>query len=100
MKTYLLTMYYPSLATGQESVRQCQDAVKKLAGNDWKLIKAGGSVLSIAFATDADARKIQNHFVDPGREDFQLLIVEIASVPAGWIERTAYQWIESRLTRP
>jgi hypothetical protein len=99
MRTYLLTMYYPSLAKAQESVRQCQEAVKKLAGNDWKLIKAGGNVLSITFATDAEARRIQSHFIDPGREDFQLLIVEIASVPAGWIEKSAYQWINSRLAR-
>ncbi len=99
MNTYLLTMFYPSLAVAQQSVRQCQDAVKKMSGNDWKLIKAGANSLAIAFATDMEPRRIQGHFTDAGREDFQFLIVEISKIVAGWIEPTAYQWIQSRLAR-
>ena len=99
MKTYLLTMYYPSLKVAEESVRQCQAAVKKIAGNDWKLIKAGVHTLSIAFATDLEHWRIANSFTDAGREDFQMLIVEISAVVGGWIDVTTYQWIQGRLAR-
>lgn len=99
MKTYLLTMFYPSLAAAQESVRNCQDAVKQLSGNNWKLIKAGANSLAIAFTTDIEPRHIQSRFNDAGREDFHFLVVEISAVVAGWIERTAYEWIGSRLAR-
>jgi hypothetical protein len=99
MRTYLLIMFYPSLAVAQESVRHCQDAVKKIAGNDWKLLKAGINSIAIAFATDIEPDKIQGRFNDAGRDNFHFLIVEISQVTAGWIERTAYEWIRSRLVR-
>ena len=99
MKTYLLTLYYPSLKSAQESVRQCHDAVKRVAGNNWKLLRAGGNAVSIAFATDLESRRIQGFFTDAGRQDFQFLIVEISSVVAGYIDRTTYEWIEGRLAR-
>jgi hypothetical protein len=99
VKTYLLTMFYPSLAVGQESVRQCHDAVKKIAGGEWKLLRAGGNSLAIAFTTDIEPSRIQKHFTDAGRREFQFLIVEIATVVAGWTDPGVYEWIQGRLGR-
>ena len=92
-------MFYPSLEVAQEPVRQCQDAVKALAGNNWKIIKAGKCDLAIAFSTDQPAHGFQKKFTDAGRDDFHFLVVEISSVVCGWIEPSAYEWIQGRLAR-
>jgi len=97
MKTYLLNMYYPSLREAQQSVRQCQDAMRKVAGNNWRVLKAGGNLLSIAFASDMDHDRMQGFFTPAGREDFGLLIVELSGVVGGWIERSVYEWLRGRL---
>jgi hypothetical protein len=92
-------MYYPSLKEAQDSVRQCQEAVRKVAGSNWRVLKAGGNMLSIAFASDMEHRRIQDSFTPAGREEFGLLIVEISAAVGGWIERSVYEWIQGRLAR-
>ena len=77
MKTYLVSMYFKSLADAEEPVRQCQDAVKALAGSDWKLVRAGVHTLGIIFASDKPHHIIQQKFLDPGRIEFQILVVEL-----------------------
>jgi hypothetical protein len=99
MKTYLVSMYFKSLADAEESVRQCQDAVKSLAGNDWKLIRAGVHTLGIVFTSNKPQHIIQKKFIDPGRRDFQILVVELSAAVAGWIDPDVYKWIETRLAK-
>lgn len=99
MNTYLLTMFYPSLEAAQEPVRQCQEIVKSVAGNNWKIIKAAGFDLAIAFASDTPPHVFSRKFEEAGREDFHFLVVEISSVACGWIEPSAYQWIRGRLAQ-
>jgi hypothetical protein len=92
-------MYFKSLAEAEEPVRQCQAAVKSLSGNDWKLIRAGAHTLGIAFSCDKPKREIQKKFIDPGRQDFQLLVVELSAAVAGWIDPDVYAWIETHLAK-
>jgi hypothetical protein len=100
MKTYMANMYYPTLREAQSHVRHCQEAVKTVAGNNWRMIKAGGNMLSIVFASDMDHRRMQSTFNQgAGGEGFALLIVEVSAVVGGWIERSAYEWLDSRLRR-
>lgn len=99
MKTYLVSMYFKSLADAEESVRQCQDVVKALAGNDWKLIRAGVHTLGIVFASDKSHLVIRQKFIEPGRTDFQILVVELSAAVAGWIDPDVYKWIETRLAK-
>lgn len=95
----MLNMYYTSLVDSQESVRACTEIVKELAGTNWRIVKGGGSLLTILFATDIDARNFQRKFTDPGRADFGILVVEVSSVTAGWIDPSVYQWLQGRLQR-
>lgn len=99
MKTYLVSMYFKSLADAEEPVRQCQDAVKSLAGNDWKLIRAGVHTLGIVFTSAQPHHAIQQKFIAPGRTDFQILVVELSAAVAGWIDPDVYKWIETRLAK-
>lgn len=99
MKTYLLNMYYPSIFDAQESVKSCSEIVKEIAGSNWRIIKGGGSIMTILFATDADPKTFKRKFIDPGRADFGILVVEVSSVAAGWIEPSVFQWLEDRLRR-
>lgn len=99
MKTYLLNMYYPNLADFTESVKACTEIVKELSGTNWRIVKGGGSIMTILFATDADPRNFKRKFIDPGRSEFHILVVEVSSVAAGWIDPSVYQWLEGRLRR-
>lgn len=99
MKTYLLNMYYPNLADFTESVKACTEIVKELSGTNWRIIKGGDSVMTILFATDADPKTFKRKFIDPGRADFGILVVEVSGVLGGWIEKSVFQWLEDRLRR-
>jgi hypothetical protein len=70
-----------------------------MAGNNRRVLKAGGNIVSIAFASDMERRRITDSVAPAGREDFGMLIVEVFEVVGGWIARSVYEWIPGRLAR-
>lgn len=100
MKTYLLNLYYPELKPYVANVNMAKDFVERLVGKSgYRVIRYGGSICSIAFATDTDPKTFGRQLHDLGQDQFQYLILEISAVHAGWTDRSVYQWLEDRLQR-
>lgn len=99
MKTYFLNLYYPKLQTYARNVKMAKEFVEKVAGNEYRVIRYGENICSIAFATIADPRDFQKALNDIGEDQFQYLVLEISAVHAGWTDRSVYEWIQSRLAK-
>ena len=99
MRTYLLNLYYSNLADNAINVANIKNDVIKISDNNWRLIKAGQNLLSIAFATNNDPIKFQKMLINYDQDHFQYLLVEVSGVHAGWIDKSVYQWLQGRLER-
>lgn len=100
MKTYILNLYYPSLATYARNVAMAKEFVEKVASkNDWRVLKAGENLCAIAFATDEDPKGFQKALNDMGESQFQFVLLEVSAVHAGWTDKSVYQWLQDRLRK-
>ncbi|OGT02133.1 MAG: hypothetical protein A2143_00615 [Gallionellales bacterium RBG_16_57_15] len=100
MKTYILNLYYPSLKEYAGKVSMAKDFVEDVAGkSNYRVIRAGESICSLAFATDADPADFERQLDDLGESQFQYLLVEICGIPAGWTDKSVYQWLRDRLCK-
>lgn len=100
MRTYVLNLYYPSLTTYARNVRLAKDFVEQVATkSNWRMLRAGESLCSIAFSTDADPRKFQDQLAGLGEEHFQFVLLEVSGVHAGWTDQSVYQWLQGHLTQ-
>lgn len=100
MRTYLLNLYYPNLKQYARNVRMAKEFAERVAGqHNWRMLKAGENLCSIAFATDADPRDFQGMARDMGEEHFQYLLVEVSATHAGWTDPAVYEWLRGRLHR-
>lgn len=100
MKTYILNLYYPKLETYARNVKMAKEFVESVSGkSDWRMLKAGETLCSIAFATDADPLDFQKRLNDLGQTQFQFLLLEVAGIHAGWTDKSVYQWLQDRLRK-
>lgn len=100
MKTYLINLYYPKLQTYTHNVKMAKEFVENVAGpNGYRVIRAGETICSIAFATDADPRDFQKALTDIGEDQFQFLVLEISAIHAGWTDKFVYEWLQGRLAQ-
>lgn len=100
MKTYLLNLYYPSLKEYAGKVSMAKDFVEGVAGkSNYRVIRAGENICSLAFATHADPDDFERQLDDLGESQFQYLLVEICGVHAGWSDQSVFQWLRDRLRK-
>jgi hypothetical protein len=100
MRTYILNLYYPKLETYVRNVRMAKEFVEKVSGKtDWRMLKAGETLCSIAFATDSDPKDFQKKLNDLGEAQFQFVLLEVSAVHAGWTDKSVYEWLQGRLRK-
>ena len=99
MRTYLLNLYYPNLADYATTISNIKDDVVKISGANWRVIKAGQQICSIAFSTTPDPTNFEEIFNDYGQDQFQYLLIEVSGIHAGWTDKSVYQWLRGRLAR-
>lgn len=98
MKTYILNLYYPSLKEYSRNVTLAKEFVERIAGkSNYRVVRAGENICTLAFATDSDPKTFQKHLADVGQDQFQYLCLEVSSVPAGWTDQSVFQWLQDRL---
>lgn len=100
MATYILNLYYPNLREYARNVRTAKEFVESVSSkNDWRMLKAGENLCSIAFRTDADPRDFEARLREIGEENFHFLVLEVSAVHAGWTSKSVYEWLEGHLRK-
>ena len=99
IKTFIVNIYYNSLIDQQADVKAIKDEVIAIAGTNWRVVQTGRQLCTLAFATGKDPATFEQNFYHLGNEKVDVLLLEIAQIHEGHVDKSVYQWFSGRLAQ-